>query len=82
MYGELERRSVSGVSRWTYSVGGIGERRCPLTISLSTSGDMEGTKKMPNLVRFSLFCVHFNWGAFVGVVWCSGGGRGVGLAAH
>ena len=31
MYGELERRSVSGMSRWTYSIGGIGEWRCPLT---------------------------------------------------
>ena len=40
MYGELERRSVSGMSRWTYSVRGIGERRCPLTLpnfSLSQS---------------------------------------------
>ena len=33
MYRELERRSVSGMSRWTYSVGGIGEQRCPLTES-------------------------------------------------
>ena len=35
MYRELERRSVSRMSRWTYSIRGIGERRCPLTLTNS-----------------------------------------------
>ena len=39
MYRELERQSVSGMSRWTYSVGGISERRCSLT---STRDDEDG----------------------------------------
>ena len=33
-------------------------------ISLYRSGDMEETKKMRVLVRFSLFWVRFDWGAF------------------
>ena len=42
MYRKLERRSVSGVSRWTYSVRGIGEQRCPLTTPSSAPGPKAG----------------------------------------
>ena len=57
MYGELERRSVSGMSRWTYSVGGIGERRCPLTASsfLQRSGRFS-----PNSHPFLMYVCFFH----------------------
>ena len=31
IYGELEGQNLSGVSGWTYSIGGIGQWGCPLT---------------------------------------------------
>ena len=47
MYGELERRSVSGMSRWTYSIRGIGEQRCPLTLASTCTLSLL-SKQLPN----------------------------------